>query len=81
MEESPLRSIELVEQWDNLRGIEPMIFKPLSEMGPIFLFYRGVVILMICSAAGELYGMLSLGEVAQEMMVKEFATIVAIEAS
>ena len=50
-------------------------------MGPVFLFYVGVVIFMICSATGKLYGMFSLfGKVLQEVIVEELAAVVAVEA-
>jgi hypothetical protein len=58
-----------------------MVSKPLSHMGPVFLFYVGVVIFMICSATGKLYGMFSLfGKVLQEVIVEELAAVVAVEA-
>jgi len=73
--------MELVEQRDYFGNSEPVISQPLSDRGPIFLFYMGIVVFMICSAAGSPYGTFCLGEVAQEMIGEDFAAIVAIQAA
>ena len=49
-------------------------------MGPVFLFDVGVVIFVIGAATGELDGGFSLGEVSEEVVVKEFGAVVAVEA-
>ncbi len=49
-------------------------------MGPVFLFDVGVVVFVVGAGAGELDGMFSLGEVAEEVVVKEFGAVVAVEA-
>ena len=50
-------------------------------MGPVFLFDVGIVVFMISPASGELDGLFSVSKVSQEMVVEEFAAIVAIEAA
>ena len=57
-----------------------MIAEPLTDVGPVFLFDVSVVIFVIGSGASELYGALSLSEMFQEVIIEEFAAIVAIEA-
>ena len=49
-------------------------------MGPVFLFYVGVIVFVIGSAAGESYRMFSLGKVSEEVVIKELRSVVAIEA-
>lgn len=49
-------------------------------MGPVFLFYVGVIVFVIGTASGELDGVFSVGEVSQEVVVEEFGAVIAIEA-
>jgi len=49
-------------------------------MGPVFLFYVGVVVFVIGSASGEVDGVFSVGEMSQEVMVEELGAVIAIEA-
>ena len=49
-------------------------------MGPVFLFYVGIIVFVIGSAAGESYRMFSLGKVSEEVVLKELRSVVAIEA-
>jgi len=49
-------------------------------MGPVFLFYVGVIVFVIGSASGELDGVFSVGEMSEEVMVEEFGAVIAIEA-
>ena len=49
-------------------------------MGPVFLFDMGVVLFVVSTAAGEVDGVFSLGEVAVEVVVKEFGAVIAVEA-
>ncbi len=79
MEEPPFGSVELIEQRDDLRVVEAVIPKPLSDVGPVLLFHMGVVILVIGPAAGKLHGMLSVGEVSQEMMIQELRAVVTVK--
>ena len=60
--------------------IEAVITEPLADVGPVFLFDMGVVLIVIGTAAGELDGLFSLGEVAIEVVVEEFGAVVAVEA-
>jgi len=48
-------------------------------MGPVFLFYMGVIVFVVGSASGELDGLFSFGKVSLEVIVEELSTIVAIE--
>jgi hypothetical protein len=49
-------------------------------MSPVFLFDMGIVFLVVSAAAGKLDGFFSLGEVAEEVVVKEFASVIGVEA-
>jgi len=60
--------------------IEALVAEPLADMGPVFLFDVSVVLFVVGAAAGELDGFGSLGEVAEEVVVKEFGAVIAVEA-
>ena len=79
MKESPLLGIEIIEEGDHTGVIESFIAEPLTDMGPVFLFHMGVVILVIGSASGELDGAFSLGEMTQQMVIEELRSVIAIE--
>jgi len=49
-------------------------------MGPVFLFNMGIVIFVVSTAAGEGDWGGSITEVAQEVMVKELGSVVAVKA-
>ena len=49
-------------------------------MGPVFLFDVGIVVFVIGSGTGELDGLISLGEVPQEVLIEKFGAVVGIEA-
>ena len=49
-------------------------------MRPVFLFDVGVVIFVVSTRTGELYGLFSLSEVPQEVVVEELGAIVGIKA-
>ena len=49
-------------------------------MGPVFLFYMGVVVFVISSASGELDGSFSVDEISEEVIVKELAAVITIKA-
>ncbi len=49
--------------------IQAVIADPLADMGPVFLFDMGVVLIVVSAAAGKLDGFFSLGEVAEEVVV------------
>ena len=57
-----------------------MVAEPLTDVGPVFLFDMSVVIFLVGPRASELYGALSLCKMSQEVVIKELAAIVAIEA-
>ena len=57
-----------------------MVAKPLADMGPVFLFYVGVIIFMIGTASGELDGLFSLGKMFEEVVIEELGSVVTIEA-
>ena len=60
--------------------VEAFISEPLADVGPVLLFDMGVVLFVVGTAAGELDGFFSLGEVAVEVVVKEFGSVIAVEA-
>jgi len=49
-------------------------------MSPVFLFDMGVVLFVVGAATGELDGLFSEGEVAEEVVVEEFASVIGVEA-
>ncbi len=57
-----------------------MVAEPLADVGPVFLFDMGVVLFVVGAAAGEVDGFFSLGEVAVEVVVQEFGSVIAVEA-
>ena len=79
MKESPLLGIEIVEEGDHTGVIESFIAEPLTDMGPVFLFDMGVIVLVIGSASGELDGAFSLGKMTKEMVVEELRSVIAIK--
>jgi hypothetical protein len=72
--------IEFVEQGDDLRVIESLVAEPLADVGPVFLFDVGVIILVIGTASGELDGLFSLGKMFEEVVIEEFGSVVTVEA-
>ena len=80
MEEAPFVAIEVVQERDDLGVIEAFISEPLADVGPVFLFDMSIVLFVVGAAAGELDGFFSLGEVAIEVVVEEFGSVVAVEA-
>jgi hypothetical protein len=79
MKESPLVGIEIIEEWDSSGVIESFIAEPLSDMGPVFLFDMGIIILVIGLASGEADGAFSVGKVAKEMVVEKLRSVVAVK--
>ena len=71
MEEPLFGSVELIEQRNDLGVIEPVIAEPLPDMGPVFLFDMGVVILVVGPAPGKLYGLFSPGKVPHKMIIEK----------
>ena len=80
MEEPPLVRIEVIEERDNVRIIEALVAEPLTDVGPVFLFDVSVVIFVVGTGASKLYGALSLCEMSEEVIIKELAAIITIEA-
>ncbi len=60
--------------------IEAFISEPLTDMGPVFLFDVSVVLFVVGAAASELDRVFSFGEVAVEVVVEEFGSVIAVEA-
>jgi hypothetical protein len=57
-----------------------MVAEPLADVGPVFLFDMGIVILVVGSAAGKLDGFASLCKVSEKVVVEELGSIIRIEA-
>jgi len=49
-------------------------------VGPVFLFYVGVIVFVIGTASGELDGAVSVGKMSQQVVVEELGAVIAIEA-
>ena len=79
MEQAPLVSVQLVEQFHDAGLIEPLVADPLAHMSPVFLFDVGVVVFAVGAAAGEVYGVGAVYEVAQQVVVEELGAVVGIE--
>ena len=62
MKESPLFSIEVIEERDDSGVIEALISEPLTDVGPVLLFDMGVIIFVIGTTAGKVDGMISFGK-------------------
>src|SRR5512139_590150 len=56
-----------------------MVSKPLSDMGPVFLFHLGVIVLMIGPASGKLHGLISLVKVPHQMPIQELRAVIAVK--
>jgi len=46
----------------------------------VFLFDVGIVVFVIGSAAGKAYGLLTMSEMAQQVIIEELTTVVGIKA-
>lgn len=79
MKESPLMGVEIIEEGDHTGVIESFIAEPLSDMGPVFLFHMGVIILVIRSTSGEADGAFSLGKVTKQMVVEKLRSVIAVK--
>src|SRR5512146_2479520 len=56
-----------------------MVSKPLSDMGPVFLFHMSVIVLMVRPASGELHGFVSLVKVFHQVPIQELRAVIAIK--
>src|SRR5512139_1760493 len=56
-----------------------MVSKPLSDMGPVFLFHMSVIVLMIGSTSGKLHGLISLVKVPHQMPIQELRAVIAVQ--
>ena len=48
-------------------------------MGPVFLFYMGVIVLVIGSTSGKLHGLISLVKVLHQMPIQELRAVIAVK--
>src|SRR5512136_495163 len=48
-------------------------------MGPVFLFYMSVIVLMVRSTSSKLHGLISLLKVLHQMPIQEFRAIIAVK--
>ena len=70
----------MIEERDGLGVIQAVVADPLADMSPVFLFDMGVVFIVVRAAAREVDGIFSLGEVADQVVVEEFASVIGVEA-
>ena len=56
-----------------------MVSKPLPDMGPVLLFYMGVIVLMIGPGSGKLHGFVSLVQVLHQMPIQELRAVIAVK--
>ncbi len=78
--QAPLIGVEFVEQGNHTGVVESIVTDPLPDMGPVFLFDMGVVVLVICAASSKTDGAFSVLEVSQEVVVEELRAVIAVEA-
>jgi hypothetical protein len=52
----------------------------LTDMRPVFLFDVGIVVFVIGSAAGKAYGLFTISEMAEQMIIEKLTAIVGIKA-
>ena len=78
--EAPFVAEEIVEGGNDLGILEAAVAKPLTDMGPVFLFDVCVIILVVRAGASDLDGLFAVLEVADEMPVEEFGAVVAVKA-
>jgi len=71
--------IEIIHQRDYFLVFQPVITEPLTDMRPVFLFYMGVVILMVWSAPGKLDRFDFIAEVFNEVMINELSAVIAVK--
>ena len=79
MKQSPFLRIKLIEKRHDLGDIETVISQPLSDMGPVFLFYMCIVIFMICPAAGKLDPLSSFGKMPEKVIIEELSAVITVE--
>src|SRR5512139_409576 len=56
-----------------------MVSKPLSDMGPVFLFHMSIIVLVIGSASGKLHGLISLIKVFHQMPIQELRAVITVK--
>ena len=71
VKEPPFMAVEFVEERHKSVVIKPIIPQPLSYMSPVFLFDVGVIVFVIGPASGKTDGVLSMREVAVEVVIEE----------
>jgi len=80
MQEPPFLAVEGVEEGDDPGIAESFISEPLSSVGPVFLFYMGIVLARIRSASGKTDGLFSFREMPEEVVIEELSFMITIEA-
>ena len=77
--EGPLVGIEAVDEGNDGGGIDAVIAQQVTRVGPVFLFDMSVVIFLVRPGASEIHGAVSIGKIADEMVVEELGAVITIE--
>lgn len=77
--EGPLAGIEVVDERKDGGVVDTVIAEQVPWVGPVFLFYMRVVVFFVRPRSGEKHGAVSVGEIADEMVVEELGAVVTVE--
>ncbi len=59
--------------------IEPTIAKILSDMSPVLSFHMSIIIFVVFTRSGKLYGSFSVGKILQKTPVEELTAVIRVE--
>lgn len=79
MEEPPFCCVEIIEKSNNSGMVEPVISDPLPYMGPVLLFYMGIIVFMIGTTAGKGNGPSSFSKISIEVVIEKLGTVITIK--
>jgi len=78
--ERPLVGIQVIDKWDEGRIVDAVIAEQVARVCPVFLFDMSVVVFFVGAGASETNRFFPVSEVAHEVVVEKFGTIVAVKA-
>ena len=79
MEEPPFSRVKIIEKINNPGMIKPIISSPLPHMGPVLLFYVGVIVFVVGTTAGKGNRFLPSREVPEEVIIEELGAVIAVK--
>ena len=72
--------VEVVDEWQEVTALDPLIAEQLTDMGPILLLDMGLIVFLVGAAAGEADRVGSVCPVAPEVVVKKLGAVIDVEA-